>query len=178
MVAMKPEQARHERFTSYTAQLRERFQAGFLGYDHFTTITTHHVAGTPTTIEHRQDELAALYHRFAPVLPEPIIQNTSGGVTAGAHLHELPAEAAHDQLLQRLLQGDITGFKSQSSADFVLIMKLLHWTGDDRDLTRRLFLASPLGQREKTLRPTGDTTYVDMTINNVLRKRRNPPMQR
>jgi primase-polymerase (primpol)-like protein len=72
----------------------------------------------------------------------------------------------------------MTGFASQSSADFVLIMKLLHWTGDDISLTRRMFLESPLGRREKAERPTGDTTYVDMTITNALRKRRNPPMRR
>jgi primase-polymerase (primpol)-like protein len=72
----------------------------------------------------------------------------------------------------------MTGYSSQSSADFVLIMKLLHWTGDATDLTRQLFLSSPLGQREKATRPTGDSTYVDMTINNVIRKRSNPPQRR
>jgi hypothetical protein len=45
-------------------------------------------------------------------------------------------------------------------------------------MTRELFLSSPLGQREKAQRRTGGTTYVDMTINNVLKKRRNPPMKR
>ena len=57
-------------------------------------------------------------------------------------------------------------------------MKLLHWTGDNKALTRDLFLASPLGQRKKATRPTGETTYVDITIENVIKKRRNPPMRR
>lgn len=96
----------------------------------------------------------------------------------GKRLDVLPPEAANDETLKRLLSGDMTGYESQSSADFVLIMKLLHWTGDDIALTRQLFLASPLGKREKATRPTGEITYVDMTINNVLRKRRNPPMKR
>jgi primase-polymerase (primpol)-like protein len=81
-------------------------------------------------------------------------------------------------VLQRLLSGDSAGYASQSNADFVLIMKLLHWTGDNLELTRELFLSTPLGQREKAQRKTGQTTYVDMTINNVLKKRRNPPMKR
>ena len=93
-------------------------------------------------------------------------------------LTELPPEAEHDAVLQRLLSGDIAGYKSPSNADFVLIMKLLHWTGDNVELTRSIFLASPLGQREKAQRKTGQTTYVDMTITNVLKKRRNPPMKR
>ena len=99
-------------------------------------------------------------------------------VRRSAPLTDLPPEAERDIVLQRLLQGDITGYTSWSNADFVLIMKLLHWTGDDKDLTRELFLRSPLGQRAKAKRPTGQTTYVDMTIENVIKKRRNPPMKR
>jgi primase-polymerase (primpol)-like protein len=80
-------------------------------------------------------------------------------------------------VLQRLMRGDITGYESQSSADFVLVLKLLHWTGDNIELTRQLFRESGL-YREKTERKTGETTYLDMTIHNALRKRRNPPMRR
>ncbi len=93
-------------------------------------------------------------------------------------LTELPPEAVHDQVLQKLLRGDIIGYKSQSSADFVLVLKLLHWTGDNIELTRQLFMRSGLYREEKTERKTGSTTYLDMTIHNALRKRRNPPMRR
>jgi primase-polymerase (primpol)-like protein len=148
------------------------------GQDRFTTITTDHLAETPFTIEHRQEALEALYRQFAPPVAEREYQNTRGGVGSGNTLTELPPEAAEDTVLQRLLQGDMTGYQSQSSADFVLIMKLLHWTGDDKALTRQVFLSSPLGKREKAQRKTGETTYVDMTIQNVLKKRRNPPMRR
>jgi putative DNA primase/helicase len=148
------------------------------GQERFTTITTDHLAGTPFTIERRQEALDSLYQRYAPPVAHEIIQNTRGGVGSGHSLTELPPEAAQDALLQQLLQGDITGYPSQSSADFVLITKLLHWTGDDKALTRQLFLSSPLGKREKAQRKTGETTYVDMTIQNVIKKRRNPPMRR
>ncbi len=104
------------------------------------------------------------------------IQNTRGG-QAGLPLTELPEEAEYDGVLQRLLRGDSTGYASQSSADFVLVLKLLHWTGDNVALTRQLFRESGL-YREKSERKTGSTTYLDVTIHNALKKRRNPPMKR
>jgi primase-polymerase (primpol)-like protein len=57
-------------------------------------------------------------------------------------------------------------------------MKLLHWTGDDTALTREIFLSSPLGTRRKATKAVGPTTYVDMTIRNAIKKRRNKPMDR
>jgi putative DNA primase/helicase len=148
------------------------------GQDRFTTITTNHLAGTPTTIELRQDAIASLYSRFAPPVSDTMIQNTGVGVGTGAPLTELPPEAQHDAVLQRLLSGDTTGYQSASNADFVLVLKLLHWTGDDIALTRKLFLESGLYREDKTERRTGETTYLDMTIRNAIRKRRNPPMKR
>ena len=53
------------------------------GQDRFTTITTNHLAGTPPTIEQRQEALDALYHRFAPAVTETTNQNTRGGVWSG-----------------------------------------------------------------------------------------------
>src|SRR5712692_386996 len=148
------------------------------GEKHYLTITTNHLPGTPTTIESRQQALDTMYRQVAPPVVERPFQNTRWGVGRGSDLTELPPEAAYDQKLQRLLRGDITGYKSQSSADFVLVLKLLHWTGDNVALTRRLFLASGLYREDKTERKTGSTTYLDMTIHNALRKRRNPPMRR
>jgi putative DNA primase/helicase len=148
------------------------------GQDRFTTITTKHLPGTPSTIEHRQEAIASLYHRFAPPVTETDNQNTRVGVGTGAAMTELPPEAAQDAVLQRLLAGDTTGYKSASNADFVLVLKLLHWTGDNIELTRKLFLESGLYREGKTERKTGQTTYLDMTINNARKKRWNPPQQR
>jgi primase-polymerase (primpol)-like protein len=147
------------------------------GEKHYLTITTRHLEGSPATINSRQTKLDALYASLVPVPTAPNErQNTRGGVP-GLPRTELPPEAAHDPVLQKLLRGDISGYTSQSSADFVLIMKLLHWTGDNIELTRQLFQASGL-YRQKTERTTGDTTYLNMTIANALKKRRNPPMRR
>jgi len=127
------------------------------GEKHYLTITTNHLEGTPTTLEPRQEALDDLYRRLAPSVEERPFQNTRG--VAGGMLTELPEEAVHDAVLQRLLRGDSTGYKSQSSADFVLIMKLLHWAGDNIQLTRQLFKASGL-YREKTKRKTGASTIL------------------
>ena len=148
----------------------------------FATVTTRHVPGTPLDITNQQQAIAALENEFHPPTYESVFQNT-GGVRQAGRLAALPPEAATDTLLQRLLAGDISGFASPSSADFVLIMKLLHWTGDDIALSKAIFLASSLGQRAKAREDTregrrGGTTYLDATIDAVLKKRRNPPMKR
>ncbi len=147
------------------------------GEKHYLTITTNHVPGIPTIIECRQEALEALYRSVTTPVEERPTQNTGGG-HGGGLATELPPEAAHDPVLQRLLQGDITGYASPSSADFVLVLKLFHWTGNNVELTRQLFLQSGLYREDKTERKTGTTTYLDMTIHNALRKRRNPPMRR
>jgi len=61
-------------------------------------------------------------------------------------------------------------------ADFVLVLKLLHWIGDNVALTRKLFCESGFYRAEKTERRTGPTTYLDMTIRNAHKKRRNSPL--
>jgi hypothetical protein len=134
---------------------------------------------TLTSIKQRQAAIDILYRKFAPlpVVPE-VIQNTRG-VWSGNSLAELPGEAVGDPVFQQLLSGDMSSAgNDHSRADFVLMMKLLHWTGDNIDLTREIFLSSPLGKRARAKRSTSITTYVEMTMYNVLKKRRNPPMKR
>jgi primase-polymerase (primpol)-like protein len=99
-------------------------------------------------------------------------------------LSELPPEAANDKPLQALLQGDMsTVGNDHHRADWILLMKLLHWTGDNRLLAKSLFLASSLGQREKAQDSAGqgrrgNTNYVDRTIDRIIEKRRNPTQRR
>lgn len=52
------------------------------GQDRFTTITTNHLPGTPTTIAQRHETLAALYKRFAPQVTDTSMQNTRGWLGA------------------------------------------------------------------------------------------------
>jgi hypothetical protein len=66
----------------------------------------------------------------------------------------------------------------ESRALFKLVLKLLHYSGNDVQFTRQQVLATPLGQREKVLERRGKTDYLNMTIYNALRYQRNPPMKR
>src|SRR5205807_6116643 len=62
------------------------------GYERFTTITTDHIEGTPTTIELRTGAVEALYRQFAP---PPISEHIEhgGGIGSGDILAELLPEA-------------------------------------------------------------------------------------
>ncbi len=150
----------------------------------FSTVTTKHIPGTPLGVANQQAALATLEQEFHPPAPTTTFQNTVGGERGTTRLYELPPEAESDLVLQALLRGDISRYGGdQSKADFVLLMKLLHWTGDDKALVRAIFLASPLGQREKAQEPEGEgrrgsTNYIDRTIDHILQRRRNPPMKR
>jgi len=174
----------------------------FFKSNQYLTITPRLVANTPKTIEKRHVEASYVYLSLFPPEPgqdrntkgddaatelwtpaastlTPVSKHTEHGGAAGSSgLRELPPEAANDPELQRLLRGDTTGYASPSNADFVLALKLLHWTGDNEALTRKLFLQSGLYREGKTERKTGATTYIDLTIRNAIRKRRNPPMRR
>lgn len=151
--------------------------------DRFTTITLNHVPDTPISIESRQEELDTLYRQFAPPVPQRERQNTVGGVGT-AQLSALPPEAARDKVLQELVSGDMTRYgNDHHRADWHLLMKLLHWTGDNKTLAKAIFFASPLGQREKAKDTQGkgrrgNTTYVDRTIDRIIERRHNPPMKR
>ncbi len=148
----------------------------------FTTVTTWHIPGTPFDIAQRQEEVETLYRQYAPLpRPESVSQNT-GGVAAQGSLFDLPKEAENDQVLDQLLKG-ISLYGNRSTDEYVTLMKLLHYTADDIARTKAIFSSSPIGQRAKAREDTpegrrGNTTYLDMTIEAVLRKRRNPPMRR
>jgi hypothetical protein len=64
------------------------------GQYRFTTITTAHIAGTSTTIAHRQDAIEALYQRFAPPVAQGDMQNTRGGVGRENALTDLPTRGS------------------------------------------------------------------------------------
>lgn len=147
----------------------------------FSTITTRHIPGTPLDVTNQQQAIQMLEDEFHPPVPARLIQNTVGGA---GRMRDLPPEAANDDLLQSLLHGDMSMVgNDQNRADWLLLMKMLHYTGDDIPLVKALFLASPLGQRAKAQPGTregrrGNTTYLDRTIERIIQNRRNPPMVR
>jgi predicted P-loop ATPase len=68
--------------------------------------------------------------------------------------------------VESLYNGDISGTSNDaSSADFTLCMHFAFWTGKDAERIRRMWLNSPLGQREKTQKRKD---YQDRTIENAI----------
>jgi primase-polymerase (primpol)-like protein len=155
--------------------------AGLEMYDRgrYFTVTGEHLAGTPFTIERRQERISRLYEDNKPseanLRPVPFLppEHTATFLTG------LPPQAEHDQELARLMRGDTSKENGdESRALFKLVLKLLHYSGNDVQFTRQQVLATPLGQRDKVLERRGKTDYLNMTIYNALRYQRNPPMKR
>ncbi len=159
---------------------------GMYAAGRFFTLTTDHVPGTPFTIADRQQQQTSLYTSLVPQVP--LIRSTentrgSGAGTGEPLLRPTPTRSDAEVLdkahaarsrerFQALWSGDISGYRSNSEADFTLVLYLLYWTNDDLAQTRRLFQQSKLYDPEKTDRLTGEHSYLDVTIYNALRKRR------
>src|SRR3989440_4320902 len=151
----------------------------------FFTLTTDHVAGTPTTIAERQQQQTSLYTSLVGELSPPrSTENTRGGAVgtgepllrpvptrSDAEVLEKAQSARNRERFHALWNGDISGYRSKSEADFTLVLYLLYWTNDDLAQTKRLFQQSGLYDPEKTDRMTGEHSYLDVTIYNALRKR-------
>ena len=167
--------------------------------NHFLTITTRHVPGTPATIEQRQSEHTALYRALVPEPLQSLSKNTRGVVLppaweqtpdpddeADRQVIDRALQAANGERFARYWQGDETLWqggnaerRSKSEADYVLVLYLLSWTGDNVEQVKRLFQKSGLYDPQKSERLTGTdpgtqrpVTYLEMTIYNALRKRK------
>jgi putative DNA primase/helicase len=192
----------------FPGQNRKGGNVEFFKSNHYLTITPRLVPNTPKTVEKRHVEASYVFltlfstepgqdrntmgddtatQLWIPAASElvTVSEHTEhGGVAGSSRLRELPPEAKDDPVLQELLRGDMSRYDNDHHrADWHLLMKLLHWTGDDRQLTKALFLASPLGHREKArdvegIGRRGTTNYVDRTIDRIIERRQNPPMKR
>lgn len=149
---------------------RKRGNLEMYSHGRYFTLTTNHVAGTPLTIADRQREQETLYRAYEPLTHETREHSVFERTRDDATLLQKVMGEKHDALFIQLYKGDTAGFPSKSNADFTFVLKLLYWTGDDKEQTRRLFLQSQLVD-QKTLSPRGDSTYLDVTIENALKKR-------
>ncbi len=140
----------------------------------YFALTTRHIAGTPETIEERQQQLISLYTTLAPATKSRTTSPQNKTVfslnASDTEIIRKATNARNGSTFNQLWQGNITGHQSKSEADFTLILLLLYWTNDDQEQTKRLFLQSRLAD-DKTLRPTNGTTYLDTTITNAIEKR-------
>jgi putative DNA primase/helicase len=134
----------------------------------YLTVTGHHLAGMPTTIEIRLDELDALY---ADVFPEPATANGHQGRDPEPGEVNLDDEdllrraraASNGADFDRLWAGDASAHDSHSEADLALCSMLAFWTGRDAARMDRLFRRSGL-MRDKWDERRGEQTYGARTI--------------
>jgi putative DNA primase/helicase len=153
----------------------------------FLTLTGHIFPTMPEDVQHRQAEVSALYQRlFAQEDRKPTPENTGGW---GWQLLQTPLPtvavlqkamtAKNGPTFKRYYEGDTSLWegagarhRSQSEADFTLVLLLLYWTNGDTQAVDQLFRTSGL-MRDKWDRPVkGQETYGQRLINDALTKRR------
>jgi hypothetical protein len=122
--------------------------------DRYFTVTGKHLAGTPQTIEGRQEELRAIVGRVfgeestnghaKPVAATELVDN---GLSDSEVIQKALA-ASNGARFSRLWNGDTSGYGSHSEADLALCGMLAFWTGGDAVRIGSLFRESGL-YREK-----------------------------
>jgi hypothetical protein len=144
----------------------------FEAYDRgrYFTVTGTHLAGTPLTIEDRQEELRGVVRRVfgeestnghaKPVAaPEPVASHLSDD-----EVIERALAASNAETFSCLWVGDTSGYGSHSEADLALCGMLAFWTGGDVARIDSLFRQSGL-YRKKWERKD----YRNRTITEALR---------
>ena len=140
----------------------------------YFAVTGQRLAGTPATIEERENEVLALYATLAPAESTTVPLAPHPGVALARSYVEVLARAlaaANGAKFQALWSGQLaayrdphTGQVDQSRADFALCRLLAYWTNDDAEQIDRLFRQSAL-YREKWDQPAGGGhTYGEVTI--------------
>jgi putative DNA primase/helicase len=146
----------------------ERFEIYDSG--RYFTMTGQHLAGTPETVEERQDAIEALHRETFPASNPPNGARPPQLVNAtDEELIEKARKAKNGAAFARLWNGDWNGYSSRSEADLALASMLSFWAGGDPVRTDVLFRASGL-YRPKWDERHGAETYGDMTIRKALER--------
>ncbi len=149
----------------------------------YLTLTGHTLPHTPQDILPRQQELIKPYHRLFQMQ-----ENTGGGVGLRPRADYQLVRSDETVLQKALAAKNAENFKryyfgdtslwegagakhrSQSEADFTLVLMLLYWTNKDTTQVDRLFRQSGL-MRSKWDRPVkGNETYGERIIQDALTK--------
>src|SRR5215218_8125342 len=128
----------------------------FEAYDRgrYFTVTGKHLAGTPQTIEVRQEALQSIVRRVfgeesanghaKPVAAPELVDN---GLYDSEVIQKALA-ASNRARFSRLWNGDTSGYGSQSEADLALCGMLAFWTGGDASRIDSLFRQSGLYRKK------------------------------
>jgi putative DNA primase/helicase len=137
----------------------------------FLTLTGHHLAGTPDTVERIPAALEDVWQRY--LAPPPTANGaTNGGAHASATLTDdevitKATAASNGAKVRALLDGDVSAYGGDdSAADLALMSVFAFWTQDHAQLDR-LMRGSGL-YREKWDSRRGDSTYGSETITKAL----------
>ena len=142
---------------------------------HYLTLTGHHIAGTPTTIESRQAEIEALH---GEVFGKPEATSTRP-TPAAVDMDDMGVinkakGAKHGDAFSNLWVGDWDAYPSHSEADLTLVNHLVFWAGSDCDRVDRLFRQSGLFRNKWDKRHFSDgRTYGQATIELAVSTARN-----
>jgi hypothetical protein len=125
-------------------------------YDHarYFTVTGRHVAGTPTGVEERQEQLEAAYKQhFGDTCQELSIRGNAKTDPTEMGVEEmdrrLQKALAEDPSFKKLWNGNTSGYNNDdSAADLALCNKLVRYFGRDEKLIDEVFRLSEL-MREK-----------------------------
>ena len=142
------------------------------GQGRYFTVTGWQVAGTPATIERRQEALDALYTELirartphpapeAPTASHPVV------LPDDERLLQKAMAAGNGEKFRALFAGETAGYLSTSEADLALCLLLAFWTGRDAARIDRLFRRSGL-LRDKWESRRGASTYGQDTIQKAI----------
>jgi hypothetical protein len=130
----------------------------------YFTVTGHHVAGSPLTVELRTEQIKVLYEK---IFPEPVPTGNGSGSsnTLDDEAVISTAQASKNGAkFTALWNGDISGHNNNhSEADAALCSHLAYWTNRDAAKMDRLFRRSKLF-RPKWDEKRGAQKYGDKTI--------------
>jgi len=144
----------------------------------FMSITGAHLAGTPATIEPRQDELEAFFKlAFPPKQAAPAARETSTPAPVNMDDQELLKRmlgASNGAAIRALWEGSTTAHDGDdSSADLALCNHLAFWTGKDATRVDRLFRSSSLMRGKWDAPARHGETYGQGTIREAVAGCRN-----
>jgi hypothetical protein len=134
----------------------------------FLTVTGDHFAGSPKSVELRQDEAERLLVKFFSPTPKSAVRVARAPVHVDDdQIIERAGRAANGEKFLQLFQGDFSEYPSKSEADLALCSIIAFWTQDD-DQIDRIFRRSGLA-RDKWDRDD----YRQATISTALGSLRN-----
>lgn len=132
----------------------------------FFTVTGDHLDGTPTEIEARTDELAALHAKTFPPAERKAAPESTTTRQVDLDFDELvrrASAASNGPKFAALLAGDTSGYSSQSDADLAFANILAFWTARNATRMDEVFRRSGL-MRPKWDARRGQCTYGERTI--------------